>query len=75
MQCFNTGLVGLLRQNNGGNKTEILQPFPPGHFMVYNVNKHGKVDFDRKIKFHSFIEKPLHWQYQGIELLEGKSVV
>ena len=69
--------MDLLRRdnkNNDVNKTEILQPFPPAHFMVFNINKNGKVDFERKVKFHSFAEKPLHWQYQGIKLLEGRCI-
>ena len=73
-QYISTGLVDLLRQSKDRSKTEMLQPFPPAHCVTYNVTTDGNVCFESSKEFHSFTETPLHWQYQGIELLQGTVV-
>ena len=50
----------------------IIQPLLPGHVMVYNMNKDGKVDLDESKQFHSFESQPLHLKYQDVEIKEGK---
>ena len=65
--------MNILKSNNGEDRTSLLQPFPPAHFMTFSVDEKGKVLFENKKKFHSFTHQPLHSKYQAVQLLEGKN--
>ncbi|CAK8683317.1 unnamed protein product [Clavelina lepadiformis] len=65
------GLGDILKIKNGEEQSKLLHPFPPAHYMVYDVVEGGKVSLEKSEKFHIFANRPLHWQYQNIELQEG----
>ena len=67
------GLVEILKAKHGENETKIIQPFLPAHVMIFDVNKNGKTKLKKRLKYHAFADRPVHWQYQGIALLPGNA--
>ena len=67
------GLIDLLNVDDEQNgSSNIIQPLLPGHVMVFDINKDGKMDLDETKQFHSFEIQPLHLKHQGVEMKEGK---
>uniref|UniRef100_A0A6F9D6E7 Asparagine synthetase [glutamine-hydrolyzing] n=1 Tax=Phallusia mammillata TaxID=59560 RepID=A0A6F9D6E7_9ASCI len=63
------GLIDITKGQNGVQ--QFFEPFPPAHYNVYDVSKDGKLSLETKKQFHSFVDDPLHWKYQRIQLEKG----
>ena len=67
-----SGLIDLLNIEDKQNSSDkVVQPFPPGSFMVFQTNELGKLNLVSTKQFHSFENQPLHFKYQELDLKEG----
>jgi len=65
------GLVDIVKSKEG-DATELIQPFMPGNFSVFDYAADGTLTLKQNDKFHDFINPPKHAEYSGIEITKGE---
>ncbi|XP_029444797.1 asparagine synthetase [glutamine-hydrolyzing] [Rhinatrema bivittatum] len=60
---------GLINLKHSTSSIPKVEPFPPGHYEVFDLKPSGKVVSMELVKYHSFKEEPLHAVYDSLEVL------
>lgn len=70
--CINTMLfiAGLIDLKHSMTSSPKIDPFPPGHYEVFDLKPSGKVASVELMKFRNFKDEPHHVVCDSVEKLQ-----
>ncbi|KAJ1101227.1 hypothetical protein NDU88_006299 [Pleurodeles waltl] len=62
---------GLISLKHSMTPAPKVEPFPPGHYQVFDLKQNGKVVSTELVKFHTCKDEPLHAAYDTVKNLQS----
>ncbi|XP_069504641.1 asparagine synthetase [glutamine-hydrolyzing] [Ambystoma mexicanum] len=62
---------GLVNLKHSMSPPPKVEPFPPGHYEVFDLKQNGKVASVELVKFHTCKDEPVHAAYDTVDNLQA----